>query len=43
MLSDSELESLAREELEKRKTEQFAACEILGESLDFPPMKTAAF
>ena len=35
MLSDSELEALAREELEKRKTEQFASCEILGESLDF--------
>lgn len=35
MLSDSELEALAREELEKRKTVQFASCEILGESLDF--------
>ncbi len=34
-LSDSELEALAREELEKRKSEQFASCEILGESIEF--------
>ncbi len=35
MVSDSELEALAREELEKRKSEQFALCEILGESIAF--------
>lgn len=43
MLSDSELEALAREELEKEKPSSLHRAKYSAKAWIFPPMKTAAF